>query len=509
MVIWGLLGTASCGGAPTPVAAPPPATVAPPPPAPPPPPGPASAKGIWLGTIHAGPQQLRVQLHLDPADAGHGCALDSLDQGAMGIPCRVTVGPGDAVALDVPAVHGTWTGTLSADGTTLTGTWTQQGAGIALVLTRQAAAIEARKEELQPAMAAVDVAGLQAVLDADLRSALDAGDLAAGTGAGVTLGVVQRGTRRVFAYGPTKPDSVFEIGSITKTFTGLLLAQLVAQKKARLDEPVRALFPAGTVAKPAEGDEITLLDLSDQHSGLPRLPENMKPADPENPYADYDEKALFAWLGGHGVARPKDPTFGYSNLGVGLLGAALARRAGVSYEALLKQEITGPLGMHDTVIRLTPALAARLAEGHDGKHAAARPWDLDALAGAGGIRSTAGDMLTYLEAQLHPEALPARVTASGAGKTLPAAIRESHVVRARAGEGDEIALNWMRSTASGRYWHNGATGGYTAFAAFDPGKDVGVVVLSNTQSLLADKLGAHVLQRLAGEPAIALGPPVP
>jgi D-alanyl-D-alanine-carboxypeptidase/D-alanyl-D-alanine-endopeptidase len=483
--------------------------VAPPPIVSPPPPAPVSAKGIWLGTLHAGPQQLRVQMRLHPDDAAKGCSLDSLDQGAAGIPCRVTTGPGDAVSVDVPAVQGSWTGTLSADGNTLTGTWTQQGTPLPLVLARQTAAVEPRKAELQPAMAPVDVAGLQAVLDADLKPALDGGDLAAATGAGVTVGVVQHGVRRVFTYGPTKPDSVFEIGSITKTFTGLLLAQMAAAKKVRLDEPVRGLLPPGTVAKPESGDEITLLDLSVQHSGLPRMPDNFKPAEPTNPYADYDEKALFAWLGTHGVVRTKDAPFGYSNVGVGLLGAALARRAGLSYEALLRQEITGPLGMHDTVVRLTPALRARLAEGHDDKHAPARPWDLDALAGAGGIRSTAADMLTYLEAQLHPDALPAKVTASAAGKTLPAALRESHVVRARAYEREEIALNWLRTTASGRYWHNGGTGGYTSFAAFDPGGDVAVVVLSNTANGLADKLGAHVLQRLAGEPAVSMAPSPP
>lgn len=483
--------------------------MAPPPIVSPPPPAPVSAKGIWLGTLHAGPQQLRVQMRLHPDDAAKGCSLDSLDQGAAGIPCRVTTGPGDAVSVDVPAVQGSWTGTLSADGNTLTGTWTQQGTPLPLVLARQTAAVEPRKAELQPAMAPVDVAGLQAVLDADLKPALDGGDLAAATGAGVTVGVVQYGVRRVFTYGPTKPDSVFEIGSITKTFTGLLLAQMAAAKKVRLDEPVRGLLPPGTVAKPESGDEITLLDLSVQHSGLPRMPDNFKPAEPTNPYADYDEKALFAWLGTHGVVRTKDAPFGYSNVGVGLLGAALARRAGLSYEALLRQEITGPLGMHDTVVRLTPALRARLAEGHDDKHAPARPWDLDALAGAGGIRSTAADMLTYLEAQLHPDALPAKVTASAAGKTLPAALRESHVVRARAYEREEIALNWLRTTASGRYWHNGGTGGYTSFAAFDPGGDVAVVVLSNTANGLADKLGAHVLQRLAGEPAVSMAPSPP
>src|SRR5208282_6447968 len=98
--------------------------------------------------------------------------------------------------------------------------------------------------------------------------------------------IVQHGVTRIFSYGTAKPDSIFEIGSITKTFTGLALAQMVEQGKVKFDEPVRQLLPAGTVAKPASS-EITLIDLATQHSGLPRMPDNFKPADSSNPYADY------------------------------------------------------------------------------------------------------------------------------------------------------------------------------------------------------------------------------
>lgn len=415
---------------------------------------------------------------------------------------------GSTLSLDVPAVHGSFQGTLSADGNTVDGTWTQ-GGPLPLVLTRQASAIEPTPVALDPAMPPVEVAKLKEVLDKDLAAALASGDLAPATDGGVTIGVVQHGVRRIFSYGTVKPDSVFEIGSITKTFTGLLLAQSVAQKKARLDEPVRALLPAGTVAAPASGPEITLLDLSAQRSGLPRLPDNLKPVDPANPYADYDMKALYAFLGTHGVALPAKPEFGYSNLGVGLLGQALAERAGTTYEALLRKEITGPLGMRDTAINLTTALRARFVPGHDGDHKPAHAWDIDALAGAGAIRSTAADMLTYLEAQLHPDHLPRTVSGTAEGKTLPAALAASHAVQGEAMRGMHIALNWLRIDESGSFWHNGATGGYSAFALFNPDADFAVVVLSNTSvgdRSFADDLGAHVAQRLTGKPAVPLGP---
>ncbi|MGC2163287.1 MAG: serine hydrolase domain-containing protein, partial [Silvibacterium sp.] len=385
----------------------------------------SAVNGVWLGTLYAGPQTLRIQLHLQASVAGaQNCALDSIDQKAFGIPCSNVVVNGDAVSFDVPAVNGKWSGTLSTDGKTLTGTWTQ-GTPLPLVMQRQATAIEPPKDAapaFDAAMPPVKVEDLKTVLDRDLAAALKSGDLAPTTDGGVTIGVVSHGVQRVFSYGVAKPDSVFEIGSVTKTFTALLLAQMAEQGKVRLDEPVRELLPAGTATKPASGAEITLLDLSDQHSGLPRMPDNFHPANPANPYADYDAKLLYEFIGKHGVAAPPDAPFGYSNVGVGLLGQALADRAGMSYADLLHEQITGPLEMHDTGIALTAEMKARFIAGHDAQHHPVGGWDLDALVGAGGVRSTAADMLTYLEAQLHPDALAKKDLATPQGKTLPAAI---------------------------------------------------------------------------------------
>ncbi len=137
------------------------------------------------------------------------------------------------------------------------------------------------------------------------------------------IGVVHHGARQIFVYGDTKENSIFEIGSITKTFTGLIFARMVEQGKVKLDEPVRELLPKGTVAKP-DGLEITLVDLATQHSGLPRLPDNMHPADIKDPYADYGPANLYQFIAKQGVSRPANAGFGYSNLGVGLLGQALA-----------------------------------------------------------------------------------------------------------------------------------------------------------------------------------------
>ena len=451
--------------------------------------------GIWLGTLDTGGGKgLRLQVHLD----GARCSLDSLDQRASGIPCT-NVATDNGLSFDVPVIRGSLKGVVSPDGNTVTATWSQPGVQSPIVLTRQAAAVELPKVAFDPAMDAVAIDKIQGVLDADLAK-LNATLFAPSTGVGVTIGIVAHGKRKIFAYGSVKADSLFEIGSITKTFTGLVLAQMVEQKKVKLDEPVRALLPKGTVAQPA-GKEITLLDLSAQRSGLPRMPDNFHPKDEQNPYADYDAKALYAWMSSHGVALPDKLEFGYSNLGVGLLGQALANLAGASYEALVKKEVLAPLGMHDTAVKLTPALMKRFATGHDESNKPARAWDLDALAGAGALRSTAADMLTFLEAQLHPDRIKGK---SAEAKTLPTAIAASHEVRGEAGPGMHIGLNWLRVDETGRYWHNGGTGGFRTFALFDPANDFAVVVLLNGSGELADQLATHIVERLTGKPAESL-----
>ncbi|MGC2299472.1 MAG: serine hydrolase, partial [Acidobacteriaceae bacterium] len=358
---------------------------------------PSSVDGIWLGSLQAGGATLRIQLHVKSDTAGQEyCSLDSLDQGSMGIGCGKVAFSGDDFSFDVPAVMGHYAGKLSADGNTLTGTWSQNGNSLPLSLARQAAEVAAKAipaPKYDPAMAPVDADGLQAVLDRDFAGALKSGELAPSTGGGVSIAVVEHGVRRVFSYGAAKPDSIFEIGSITKTFTGLILSQMVEQGKVKFDEPVRGLLPPGTVEKPA-GAEITLLDLATQHSGLPRMPDNFKPVDGENPYADYHAADLYAYLAKHGVAKPDKTEFLYSNLGFGLLGQALSVRAAKPYPALLQEEVLGPLGMRDTSIALTAAQQARFIPGHTADHKPAHAWDLDAFAGAGAIRSTAPDMLT-------------------------------------------------------------------------------------------------------------------
>jgi D-alanyl-D-alanine-carboxypeptidase/D-alanyl-D-alanine-endopeptidase len=470
---------------------------------------PSRVDGFWLGSLAIEPNPLRIQITAKSDEAGQEfCSFDSLDERATGLTCTNVTFDGHTFSFDVPLIGGHWTGTLLSTGKTLKGTWTQSGP-MALDFDRQMQALSVTPKQpptFDAAMPPVPVTELGKVLARDLATALKSGALKAGTGAGVSIGVVQHGVQKIFAYGAAQPDSIYEIGSITKTFTGLMLSQMVLQGKVRLDQPVRELLPAGTVAKPP-GEEIRLVDLSTQHSGLPRMPDNFNPANNANPYADYGTTDLYAFMSKHGVAKPANAPFLYSNLGVGLLGQALANRAGTSYENLLEQEITRPLGMTETVVTMRPELRSRFIVGHDANHQPASAWDLTALAGAGAIRSSAKDMLTYLEANLHPEKYVA--TRSLESESIAAALKQAHELRGEAWPGGRIGLGWLYDPSTQMYWHSGGTGGYTSYAMFNPQADYAVIVLSNTaggpNGMFADLLALHIRQRLDGKPAISLG----
>jgi len=299
---------------------------------------------------------------------------------------------------------------------------------------------------------------------------------------GIVVGLLDTdGNRRVVAVG-VPADRVFEIGSITKVFTGSMLAGMVADGSVRLDDPVAKFLPASVRVPARNGRQITLVDLATQSSGLPRLPANLAPRDSSNPYADYTVAQMYAFLSSYELPRDPGQTYEYSNLGVGLLGHALALKAGMSYEDLVRRRILSPLGMRETAITLSPALRARVAPGHDTEGNVVPNWDLPTLAGAGALRSTVQDMLTFLAANLDSTGV----------------FRQTHLSRHAAGNANmTIGLGWHILTRPGGTtitWHNGGTGGYRSFTGFDAARRVGVVVLTNA-NIGADDIGFHLLDR--------------
>lgn len=324
---------------------------------------------------------------------------------------------------------------------------------------------------------------------------------------GIVAGVLEPGgRRRIVAHGrtaragaPVGGETVFEIGSITKVFTSLLLADAVQRGEVALTDPVAQYLP-GTVTVPARGRGITLQDLAMHTSALARLPTNMQPKDAANPYADYTVEQMYAFLSGYTLPRDVGAQYEYSNLGAGLLGHVLARRAGVDYETLVRTRVTAVLGMPDTSIALSSGMRARLASGHDARLEPAANWDLPALAGAGALRSTANDMLTFLAA------------ASGQVRTpLDKAFALMLSQRRPTGTaGLEIALAWhvLKAGDTQIVWHNGGTGGYRTWIGYEPRTRAAVVVLANASTPAGpDDIGRHLLVR--SSPLMQNFPPPP
>lgn len=310
--------------------------------------------------------------------------------------------------------------------------------------------------------------------------------------AGVVVGLVDAKGARFYSRGlmdvrgkrTVGPDTLFEIGSITKTFTSLLLADMVVKGEVKLDDPISKYLPAGVKAPSRNGREITFLDLATHTSGLPRMPSNIKPADPMNPYKDYTADKMYEYLNGHKLNFDVGANYLYSNIGAGVLGQVLTLRAGKDYETLVRERILAPLGMSDTTITLGGGLAERFATAHDEKLKPTGPWDFTGLAGAGAIRSTARDMLKYAAANL------------GLVKTpLSAAMALTHEPgRVFEKMGMALGLGWhlFQSRGAVIVWHNGGTGGFRSYLGLCPKTGTGIVVLSNSSAEIPE-LGAKQL----------------
>lgn len=333
-----------------------------------------------------------------------------------------------------------------------------------------------------------------AAIPEDVQSNIRA-RVAAGWAPSVVIGLVDSSGLRYFAHGttavgggqPVTPRTVYEIGSITKVFTAIALADMAIRGEVGLDDPVQRYLPDGMHIVSPDSAPITLRLLSAQRSGLPRMPNNLAPRDPTNPYADYGAEQMAAFFAGWTPTRAAGARYEYSNLGVGLLGFALARRDGGSYEAMVRRRVLEPLAMTQTMVTLSAEARGQLAEGSsDGRPAA--NWDLDALAGAGALRSSAADMARFLAAAMGLIHTP-----------LDSAFRLAETPIFDAGSPTmRIGLGWhvLERGAMRIVWHNGGTGGYRSWVGYDPARRIGAVVLTNSGEN-ADEVGRHLLDPTA------------
>lgn len=361
---------------------------------------------------------------------------------------------------------------------------------------------------------------------------------AVGLGVGAVLSNAQTmvfGGKQSAEQAEPDQNSVFEIGSITKVFTTTLLADMHLAGEVQLDDPVNKYLPAHGRLACRRGDDVTLRHLATHTSGLPRLPANLtwQQLGSDNPYAAYSVDDLYACLAKCRLKNRPGTNSSYSNLGSGLLGHVLSLIGGGDYERLVLDRILLPLGMTDTAIHVSDEQQGRMAPGH-AKGEIIKNWDFQALAAAGAFRSTVGDMLKFLRANIDPASTPLSRTielthelqtihtwrwycdigcmgpillASLGGVlawrsfglplwlriAIPIAAPVAMLMLILSGKLpslDDMALGWHfdrldhdeADANQWALWHNGGTAGYASYLAFSKKHQCGVILLANSDN---------------------------
>jgi serine-type D-Ala-D-Ala carboxypeptidase/endopeptidase len=312
-------------------------------------------------------------------------------------------------------------------------------------------------------------------------------------GTAIVIGISSPQGRRIVSYGTLgvedrrKADgtTAFEIASLTKVFTALLLADMSSRGRLKLDAPVGTCLPAGVKVPQHGSKQVTFLDLATHSSGLPLRPTNLTSQTGLNKYAGYTLAQLYQALAAFELPREPGSAFEYSNWGFGLLGNALGHCEGMSYEALLAERVTGPLGMRDTMFVPSNSVRSRLAAAYDDKLQPVPNQSLGALAGSGGLYSTVDDMLNFVDLFL------------GRGPRPLVAAAAIMVEPRRPGDYPEVhmGLGWrVEREGVQTLWSHGRADGYRSFMGVDPQARLAVIALTNAATAVGvDDIGRHVL----------------
>jgi CubicO group peptidase (beta-lactamase class C family) len=299
---------------------------------------------------------------------------------------------------------------------------------------------------------------------------------------GIVVGIVDANCSSIVSYGKldngteqnVNGDTVFEIGSLTKTFTSLLLQDMVERGEMKLDDPVAKYLPKSVKMPTYNGKEITLLQLSTHTSGLPTASVTWIPKRADNPRADYTIEKMYDFVSGYKLTREPGAKYEYSTVGVALLGQAIALKAGTNYESLVVDRICRPLKMDSTRITLTSKLKDRFATGHNSFGYAVSSSYWGALAPGAAFRSTANDLLKYVSANLG-------LTQSG----LTPLMKKTHTAQFNEDANNiEMAMSWdirRLPDETKIISQGGLTDGFIAFICFDTSRRRGVVALTNSQ----------------------------
>ncbi|MDG2424463.1 MAG: serine hydrolase [Phycisphaerales bacterium] len=266
-------------------------------------------------------------------------------------------------------------------------------------------------------------------------------------------------------------DTIFEIGSVSKVFTTLLLAQMASENMLNVQDPIENHLPDSIFVPSRDGEPITFEHLATHTSGLPMMPSNFQPANPENPYADYTTSDMHEFLAEYEICNDPGDSGKYSNIGMGLLGHALEERADSDYETLITSRICEPLGMDSTVTKPGMDMDSRVALAHKGMTPSSQ-WDIPGLAGAGDINSSARDMLIFamantgnIKTPLHEDMITCHES------RVPVNASPHH-----------YGLGWAIESGpeSTVVYHNGATGGFKSSLGFRKETGDCIVVLANS-----------------------------
>ncbi|MBC7400221.1 MAG: beta-lactamase family protein [Mucilaginibacter sp.] len=311
---------------------------------------------------------------------------------------------------------------------------------------------------------------------------------------GLSIGIIKDGKISTYNYGETKRsnnqlptiNTIYEIGSITKTFTAAILAYYVNDGKMSLNDPITKYLPDSVAGNPALKD-ITLVNLINHISGLPSLPANFiaqKPYDDANPYKNYNRQLLYAYLKKCTLKSAPGKKYAYSNLAVGLLGTILEHVSGKHYEQLVSEIICRPLAMKSTIQHLYPLITTRFATVYDEDGHETPAWDFDAVAACGALRSTLSDLLLYTKANMVKT-----------DTKLSKALSLTHQVTFN--NDTQLGMGWHIIKVDGvsYYFHNGGTGGSSSFLAYNTDRNIAIVILSNA-SASTDATGLGILKKL-------------
>lgn len=301
--------------------------------------------------------------------------------------------------------------------------------------------------------------------------------------AGFSIGVIQNGETHFYGYGETTegnakiPDenTMFEIGSITKTFTATVALMEFGKIRPIYDFPIRLLLPTEIPTLSKNGKEIMLQHLLNHTSGLPRLPDDIDDDwDSQNPYAHYDSTMMYNYLKNYQLKREPGALFEYSNLGMGLAGVILERQLHKSYEQIIIEKVATPLGMNRTKITRFSQDQQNTAKPHDAKGKVVPYWDFNAYKGAGALLSTSKDMLIYAKKHLD-------TPTDELGQIFQQLHQITYEGKGNDGNDYKIGLGWLELTINNQkvYVHDGGTGGFSTFIFVCPSKNLAMVFLAN------------------------------